>query len=277
MSNLYVLSTPIGNLGDLSSRAIDTFSSVDLIVAEDTRVTKKILSHLDLHTPLLSFNDHNATDRIPEILNQLSNYDIAITTDAGTPGVSDPGNLLVDAAISQGHTIVSIPGPSAVTSAISICPFSIKRFLFLGFPSKNTKDTLELIKQSDLIESHTIFFESPLRILPFLKAINDSDPDRLVFIAREITKIHEESFTGTAQDCIDYLKTPKGEFTIILNPIKVDKISNNEDLIKIIHKLHLDGLKTKEIAREISTISHITSGEAYKLIIDNLKGPQQND
>ena len=125
MSNLYVISTPIGNLGDLSSRAIDTFSSVDLIVAQDTSVTKKILSHLDLHTPLLSFNDHNATDRIPEILNQLSNYDIAITTDAGTPGVSDPGNLLVDAAISQGHTIVSIPGPSEVTSAIYIFQFSI--------------------------------------------------------------------------------------------------------------------------------------------------------
>ena len=123
-----------------------------------------------------------------------------------------------------------------------------------------------------MIESHTIFFESPLRILGFLKTINDTSPNRLVFIAREITKIHEETFTGTAEECIKYLKTPKGEFTIILNPIKVDKISNHKDLIKIIHKLHMDGLKTKEIAREISTISHITSGEAYKLILDNLKG-----
>ncbi|MCH2310737.1 MAG: 16S rRNA (cytidine(1402)-2'-O)-methyltransferase [SAR202 cluster bacterium] len=272
MSNLYVVSTPIGNLGDLSKRAIDTFAQVGLIVAEDTRVTKKILSHLKIQTPLLSFNDHNAIDRIPEILNHLLNYDIALTTDAGTPGVSDPGNLLVDAIRSQGHSIISIPGPSAVTSAISICPFSIKRFLFLGFPNKNTKDNLDLIKQSDLIESHTIFFESPLRILGFLKTINDTSPNRLVFIAREITKIHEETFTGTAEECIKYLKTPKGEFTIILNPIKVDKISNHKDLIKIIHKLHMDGLKTKEIAREISTISHITSGEAYKLILDNLKG-----
>ena len=272
MSNLYVVSTPIGNLGDLSKRAVDTFSQVGLIVAEDTRVTKKILSHLNIQTPLLSFNDHNAINRIPGIIDQMLKMDIALTTDAGTPGVSDPGNLLVDAARSQGHTIISIPGPSAVTSAISICPFSIKRFLFAGFPNKNSTDILNLIKQSDLIETHIIFFESPLRILSFLKTINDSSPDRLVFIAREITKIHEESFTGTALECIEYLKTPKGEFTIILDPIKVDKISNHEDLIKIIHKLDMDGLKTKEIAREISTISHITSGEAYKLIVDNLKG-----
>ena len=215
---LYVVATPIGNLSDLTYRAESVLKEVDLIAAEDTRTSRKLLNHYNISTPLIPYHDKNEIFQAKKLLAKLDDGDsIAIISDAGTPCISDPGYRLVNLAKIEKFDVISIPGPSSVTSALSISGLPTDHFYFEGFlpPKKGRKTRFESL---ELLPATIVIFESPHRILKTLKDIYSYWGDRTVSVCREITKLYEESFLGTVQEAHDYFsKTkPRGEFVVLI-------------------------------------------------------------
>ena len=221
MSKLFIVPTPIGNLGDITFRAIETLESVNLILAEDTRVSLKLLKHYNIENIVESYHMHNEHKKLIAIIDKLnSGYEIALISDAGTPGISDPGFLLVRECIKNKIEIECLPGATAFIPALVNSGLPSDRFLFEGFlPVKKgrTKRLKELADENKTV----VFYESPHRVL---KTLNDLSAyfkeESRVSISRELTKIHEETFRGTVKDSIEHFekKKPKGEFVIILSP-----------------------------------------------------------
>ncbi len=215
---LYIVSTPIGNLKDITFRAVEILSSVSMIAAEDTRHSKKLFQHYNITTPSISFFEHNRTARIPQIVTNLQKGNhVALISDAGTPGISDPAYRLIREAISEGITVESIPGSTALIAGIVSSGLPTDRFLFEGFlPRKKgrKKRLMNLIDQDATI----IFYESPYRLIKTLKEINEILGDRPAVIARELTKMNEEIIRGTVSDILSYFnnKKPRGEFVIMI-------------------------------------------------------------
>jgi 16S rRNA (cytidine1402-2'-O)-methyltransferase len=209
---LFLVSTPIGNLGDMTFRAVETLKACDLILCEDTRRTLTLLRHYGIEKPLLSFNEHNTRLRLPRIMAELSSEkDVALVTDNGTPGISDPGSRLVSEAVRNSIKVSPIPGPSAVTSAIS-CSGADGPFMFYGFFPKKGRQREEIIKK----EGTVVFYESPHRINKTLEYIDRIAPDRKLCICREMTKKFEEFLVGTAKELMG--KKLKGEIVVVLYP-----------------------------------------------------------
>ncbi len=224
MSKLYVVATPIGNLRDITSRALEVLKSVDVILAEDTRVTKKLLSRFDIHKPVFSFHRHSSRGTHEKVLEMLhENKSIALVTDAGTPGVSDPGQHLVKTLVEEGFggSIVAIPGASSLAATISMSDIDCSEFLFLGFPphKKGRKTFFERVAKS---EAPVILFESPHRIQKTLSQLLAAAGDRYVNIGRELTKVHEEVFRGKLSEAGAYFAGEKqrGEFTLIVTGVQ---------------------------------------------------------
>ncbi len=221
MPNLYIVATPIGNLGDMSQRGIDTLKSVDLILCEDTRVTKKLLSHFNISKSVLSYHHHSNLQKIEYILDLAGQgKNIALVSDAGTPGVSDPGNKLVEEYIKKfgnDAKIIPIPGASAVMASASVAGFAMDKFAFFGFaPHKNKRQ--KFFKEALAMPYPVIFFESTYRILKALEEINNLDSQAEIVVLREITKKFETHYRGKVGDALSQLKQgiAKGEFAIIL-------------------------------------------------------------
>lgn len=223
MSKFYVVATPIGNLGDITMRAIETLNNVDLILCEDTRVTKKLLDKYDIKKPTMSYHAQSKLAKTGKIFELLKEgKDLALVSDAGTPGISDPGAMLVSEIkkhLSYGVDVIPIPGASAVITALSASGLPTHEFTFLGFlPHKKGRETL--FKEIALAKRTYAFYESPHRILKTLESLAKFCPDKKICIARELTKIYEEFKTGTASELLEYLKTnpvkQKGEFTVIV-------------------------------------------------------------
>lgn len=221
MGTLYVVATPIGNLEDISKRVLETLSKVDLVLSEDTRVTKKLLTHFGIEKDTMSYRQHSSLDTKYKILDTiLSGKNIALVSDAGTPGISDPGNELID-FLSQNAVrlqIVPIPGPSAVITALSVCGFNVNKYLFLGFwPKKKAKKIIDVIKNTKL---PFVYFDSPFRVIKNLKVLSDYlGGDRRVFVGRELTKMHETHYRGTLTQVINELKSEKhlkGEIVVVV-------------------------------------------------------------
>ena len=215
---LYIVSTPIGNLEDITFRALRILKESSLIAAEDTRQTKKLLNHYNIGTPTISYFEHNRFSRIPQIIAHLnSGKDIAVVTDAGTPGISDPAYKLIRAAIEEGSRIEAIPGASASITALVASGLPTDRFIFEGFlPNrKGRKSKLERLKA---INATIIFYESPKRIIRTLKDILEYIGDRPAVIGRELTKMHEEMIRGKVSELLSYFNqhTPRGEFVIMI-------------------------------------------------------------
>ncbi len=226
MAVLYIIATPIGNLEDISSRAIRILSKVDLILAEDTRVTRKLLSHYQIKTPIISYHQHSRLEKIDYFLGLLKQgKNLALVSDAGTPGISDPGNKLVEEAIkslSDKVTIAPIPGPSALMTAASIAGFAMDKFLFLGFPPQKRKRA-KFFRQAAESAYPIIFYESCHRILKTiygLAAVLDKDREIVVF--QEMTKMFEKTYRGTASEILDKMKNKdlRGEFVVIVNNLR---------------------------------------------------------
>lgn len=225
MGTLYVVATPIGNLEDITLRALRILKEVDLVLCEDTRVTKKLLSHFDIHVPTQSFHAHSTLNKVDQIIDMLrEGKNLALVTDAGTPAISDPGALLVSKVREEfgGESkVVSIPGASALTAAISISGLLSGDFIFLGFlPHKKGRETL--FKEISNTERAVVFYESPHRILKTLNSLNEHTKDRKVSLVRELTKIYEEVLEGTAEELLKKFETfpekERGEFVVILWP-----------------------------------------------------------
>lgn len=217
---LYIIATPIGNLKDITLRALEILKKVDLIACEDTRVTKKLLNHYDIKTSLISYHQHSKTTRIDYLIDKLKEgKNIALVTDAGTPGISDPGGKLIEEAVRNDIEVIPIPGVSALATLISASGINTQKFIFLGFPphKKGRETFFKEVKESNL---PVIFFESRYRILKALKALENSQ----VIIGRELTKMREEIIRGSAEEALEYFEENpdkvKGEFAVVVKSAK---------------------------------------------------------
>jgi 16S rRNA (cytidine1402-2'-O)-methyltransferase len=272
---LYLVATPIGNLDDITLRALKTFREVDVIAAEDTRHTRKLLSHFDIHTPLVSFREHNKVYQGKKMLERLkSGENIAICSDAGMPLVSDPGENFVKLCIEENIRVTIVPGASAALSALVISGLSTNSFLYLGFiprKSKKRDEFLEEIAQ----ESHTlIFYESPFRIVELLADLQEFFGERQVCVVREITKFHEEAIRGSLGEVVDRMrgKTWKGEFTVVVEGAPVEKAQKEyfdpEKVIEESRSFVKEGMSRKDVSKKLAAKYKTSKRAIYQLMID---------
>ncbi|MBD3181357.1 16S rRNA (cytidine(1402)-2'-O)-methyltransferase [Candidatus Poribacteria bacterium] len=216
---LYIVSAPIGNLEDITLRALRILKEVDLIAAEDTRHAKKLLNHYDIHTPMISYFEHNEIRRSEMLVEKINNgEDVALISNAGTPAISDPGYRVIRKCIDDQINLVPIPGPSALLAAVTVSGFPIHNFTFEGFLSTKSSRRLRRLREIAGEERTLIFYESPYRILKFLADVLEAFGDRELVIAREITKMYEEIYRGTVSQAIEKFtrEKPRGEFTIVI-------------------------------------------------------------
>jgi 16S rRNA (cytidine1402-2'-O)-methyltransferase len=217
---LYVVSTPIGNLDDMTVRAVNTLKSVGVVAAEDTRRTDLLLRHFGIVTPTTSLHEHNETQKTPQLLRKLTDgTDVALVSDAGTPLVADPGRRLIASAIAEGIRVVPIPGTSAVLTALVASGYPADQFLFAGFAPAKSNDRKKWLRALADEPRTVVFFEAPHRIHKTLDDMGEILGNRPITVARELTKLHEELVRSTARDASKASIVPKGEFTIVLAPV----------------------------------------------------------
>ena len=222
VSTLYLVPTPLGNLGDITHRAVDTLNTVDMIACEDTRRTLGLLNHLGITKPLVSYHAHSPEKRTRQVLAALeSGKSVALVSDAGTPALSDPGTELVQAAIAAGIKVESLPGPCAAITALVASGLSTDRFFFIGFLPRRPSRAKRMLSGAMALEATTVIYESPFRTVETLEWIQElGGPDRLVVVARELTKIFEEYIRGTVAHVLEQMrgKTVKGEIVLMIGP-----------------------------------------------------------
>ena len=269
---LYVVATPLGNLGDLSPRAAEVLRRTAVVAAEDTRRTRGLLSHLGAAPTLLSFHAHSGERRVETLLEILGEgRDVALVTDAGTPGVSDPGTDLVAAAHDAGFTVVPIPGPSAVATALSAAGISADRYLFLGFVPRKGSERARLLARAGTEEWSVVLFEAPSRLVALLRDLSAAaGPGRRAMVGRELTKLHEELRTGTLAELADYYSgaSPRGELTIVMEgtgapPPPPDRTA---DAAEEAAALLAEGLSRREVARRLTETLGMSRNDAYRLV-----------
>jgi 16S rRNA (cytidine1402-2'-O)-methyltransferase len=218
VGKLYVVATPIGNLEDVSPRAIRVLGEVGVIAAEDTRVTSRLLARHGIRKPLLSYRAPVERRGLPRVMAALDESDVALVSDAGTPTLSDPGQALVTAAWAAGHTVVPIPGPSSVTAALSVAGYGGPGFTFAGYLPRKPGEMRRWLETLAGDPRPAVAFESPFRIRKSLERIAESLPDRSLTVTRELTKVHEEVLRGTAADVLEALgDRTRGEFTLVIS------------------------------------------------------------
>ena len=270
MGTLFIVATPIGNLKDITYRAIETLDKVDFIASENTRITRNLLNKFNITTSLISYNDHNHKKKINHIINLLKTFDGALVTDAGTPAISDPGSQLVFEARKFGIKINAIPGPSALSAAISISGLKLNQFSFIGFAPKKTsqrkKIFLSLIKINSII-----MFESPHRIIGLLKDISDILGKCHIILFKEMTKIYETVYIGTPTEILKNVSKPKGEYVVIIESL--DNVNQNDfDNLSDEIKKHIQiGLTGKDIVNKISSSKGLPKNKIYELYLKEIK------
>ncbi|MBW4440616.1 MAG: 16S rRNA (cytidine(1402)-2'-O)-methyltransferase [Plectolyngbya sp. WJT66-NPBG17] len=271
-ATLYIVGTPLGNLEDMTYRAVRILSTVDLIAAEDTRHTGKLLQHFQIKTPQISYHDHNRHSRTSELVDRLQQgISIALVTDAGMPGISDPGYDLVRACAEVGIPIVPIPGATAAMTALSASGLKCDRFVFEGFlPAKETNRREHL--ESLITDARTlIFYEAPHRIQKTLQDIATVlGSDRQIVLARELTKLHEEFWRGTVKAAIEHYSThePKGEFTLIVSGAEPNEVHLTEEVLKAeLLALLQQGISRSQASRQLSEQTALPRRQLYQLAL----------
>lgn len=267
----YIVATPIGNLNDMTFRAIDTLKHVNVIYAEDTRTSKNLLNHFDIQTPLKSYHKHNEKGMSQIIIEELMDgQNIALISDAGTPRISDPGDILIKKLYENDIKIVPIPGASAIITALMTSPFSLEEFTFIGFIPTKKKSQKELFKRIKHYPSLLVFYEAPHRINATLEILYDYLGERTIFIGREMTKKFEtfEVHTLSSELMID---SPRGEYVIIVKGNSVETVYP-DDYIEHIEILLSDGLSEKEAIKKVATLRKITKNEVYMAYQKTKKG-----
>lgn len=277
-SVLYVVATPIGNLKDLTERAIDVLTGVDFIAAEDTRVTSKILNHLGLKKPLVSYYQHNMRERGDIIIGRiLAGESCAICTDAGTPAISDPGEVLVRQAMDAGIRVVPVPGCCAAVTALSACGLATGRFCFEGFLPVSKQSRREHLAEIVDEKRTMVFYEAPHKLRNTLKDLLSTLGDRPVTICRELTKIHEEITRTTLQAAVDEYseKDPRGEYVLVVQgreePDKKDGSLTEDQALEEIASLVSDGSQLSEACRMVAPKTAMNRSELYKLYINSIE------
>lgn len=258
-TGLYIVGTPIGNLSDMSPRAIEVLRNVDLVAAEDTRVFGKLAAHFDIQTKRISCHEHNERDVVPEIIEKLrSGMSVAAVSDAGMPGVSDPGFRLVRAARAAGIPVYVVPGPVAAISALVLSGFPTDRFTFCGFFDEKK------LRDDNKIRHTIIYYESPNRIMATIGALARVMPERRIAIVREITKIHEEAIIGYPADLMS-IEAPRGEIVIVIEPAPDRKMTDSE-ITEIVNDIAATSMKSA--AADLAARTGISKKEAYRRLLD---------
>jgi 16S rRNA (cytidine1402-2'-O)-methyltransferase len=270
MGTLYLVATPIGNLEDMSPRAVRILREAKLIAAEDTRHTGTLLKHFEIKTPTTSYFEHNKLNKLDMILNALAGGDVALVSDAGTPAVNDPGYELVKAALASNFDVRPVPGPSAPISALAVSGLPTDSFLYLGYLPHKAGDRRRAIEES-ADQSHTlIFLESPYRIVESLEDLFSVLGDRPVCVAREMTKMFEEFWRGPLSGAVEYFKAQpaRGEFTLVVAGKLKEEMEKwpEEKLLKAIKKELKKDKSTKELSTELAEQSGWNKKEVYTLI-----------
>ncbi len=267
-STLYLVATPIGNLSEITYRAIEILNSVDFIAAEDTRNTIKLLNHYNIQKKLISHHEHNINSSIPKILNLLNdNHNIALVSDAGYPAISDPGAELVKEVIEHGYNVVSISGANACLDALVVSGITPQPFLFYGFLDHQDKKKKKQLNELKYYKETIVFYEAPHRIEKTLKLMLDIFGNRDIAVCRELTKKHEEILRGTIEEILEVVDTIKGEMVIIVEGSKDEK--EDEVIFTQSIKEHVDeyinkGLSTKDAIKEVAKIRNINKNAVYQ-------------
>jgi len=261
---LHIVATPIGNLGDLSPRAADTLRRADRILAEDTRVTAKLLAHAGVKTPMTRYDDHSSEAERDRIVARLGEEAIALVSDAGTPLISDPGYKLVRAARASGHTVHAVPGPSAAIAALTLAGLPTDRFLFLGFLPAKAKARADTVAEIANLRATLVLYESGPRLADTLAALAEGLGDRDAAVARELTKLHEECVTGTLTELASRYNdaSPKGEIVIVVGPPSAAQEASEEELDAALDKA-LSRLSPSRAAAEVADQLKVPRKRAY--------------
>lgn len=272
---LYLVPTPIGNLKDITLRALDVLNEVDIIAAEDTRQTLKLLNYFDIKKTLFSYHQHNENSKSEDILEKLRNgLNVALVSDAGTPGISDPGSVIVRKCIDEGLAFEVLPGATAFTTALIYSGLDTTKFLFRGFIGRENKDKKKVIEEIKNAQETLIFYEAPHRLIESLSFLKNNLGNRRIAIGRELTKLHEEIFRGSIEEAIEFFcdKKPRGEFVLVIEGItkeeielerksKWEHLSVEEHLIQLIE----GGMEKKVAVKLVAKERGLGKGEVYKI------------
>lgn len=267
MGTLYIVATPIGNLEDISARALRVLREVPVIAAEDTRHSKRLLAHFGIETPLISYHEHNQRQREPRMLELLGAGDVALITDAGTPAISDPGAGLVQAALSAGHPVSPVPGPSSLAAAVSASGLADGPFVALGFLPREREPRRRLIGRAAATGWPLVLFESPQRISATLRELHEALGDREATVLRELTKMHEEVRAGTLADLAAWASTApvRGELVLVVAGAREAAPAPADEAASVVLALRRAGLSPSQAAREAAAITGRPRSELYAL------------
>ncbi len=269
MGTLYIVATPIGNLRDITLRALDILRQVDLIAAEDTRVTRVLLRTYDIHTPMTSYYEHNKLQKLDYILKALAQGDVALVSDAGTPGINDPGYELVQAALAAGYPVRIVPGPSAPVAALVVSGLPTHRFLYLGYAPRRSRERRQRFQEVRWEPGTLIFLETPHRLVGCLAdAVDVFGEDRPCAVVRELTKVHEEVFRGTLAQAWRHYQNhpPRGEIVLLIAGATTPAPPVNPERVREgLHLLQEAGLSRAQAARILSRVLGISRRQVYNM------------
>jgi 16S rRNA (cytidine1402-2'-O)-methyltransferase len=271
MGTLYLIATPIGNLEDISARALRLLKEVQYVAAEDTRQTRKLLSHFDIHTPLTSYHEHSQGPKLKFILEQLNTGDVGLVSDAGTPGLNDPGYDLVRAALDAGHIVSPVPGACAPVAALVASGLSTDAFLFLGYLPRKSGERRRMLGEIAGLPYTLVFLETPHRLLAALEEMHDILGNRQAAVARELTKLYEEIFRGTLEEARQHfsLRAPRGEFTLVIAGSQHQDELWDEMRVSQAISLGIEaGLAPSKLAGKIAAESGWPRRDIYQMLTD---------
>ena len=276
MGTLYVVATPIGNLEDITLRALRVLDQVALIAAEDTRTTRKLLTRHGIRTPVTAYHDHTSPAKIGELLKSLETSDMALVSEAGMPGISDPGRDLVGLAAASGVQVVPVPGASAPAAALAVSGLPSDQCLFLGFLPRKKGDRVRLLESVSDEPYTLVVFEAPHRILASLSDIREVLGDRHLVVCREMTKIHEEVYRGSVSKALSHFLEPRGEFTVVIAGAAPESPAVDIEAVrKELQVLKDQGTKARGAVAAVAKASGMPKREVYKLWLEVSPGGSQ--
>lgn len=269
MSTLFVIATPIGNLADMTLRAIETLKNVTVVYAEDTRRSRVLLDHFGISKPLRSMHEHNEKQRVQDVLNALADGDVALLTDAGTPAVSDPGaELVAGIAADGGHRVIPIPGVSALATALSVAGFTEAPVTFLGFLPVKGRERAELVSAIADNRGIVVLYEAPHRISDTLSDLKGAEPGRRACLCRELTKMHEELARGTLSELAEkFAGEVRGEITLVIGPsAKPEQTTDAKDVDAAIKRALDAGLSARDVATAVAAVLDLPKRDVYQRV-----------
>jgi 16S rRNA (cytidine1402-2'-O)-methyltransferase len=264
VGTLYLIATPIGNLEDMSFRAVRILSEVSVVAAEDTRTARHLLGHYDITSAVLSYTEHNRRRRIPEVLRRLESGDVALISEAGTPAISDPGQELVTAAIEEGHEVVPIPGASAVLAALTVSGLSTRKFTYLGFLPRQPGERRAFLREVATETRTLVCFEAPSRLRRSLADMLDCLGDRRIALCRELTKLHEEILRLRLSEAVALDREPRGEYTLVLEAAAPPATPAVDEAVRDrLLQMRDQGLSAREATTQLAAELHLPRRPLY--------------